>query len=145
MQLLRVLSVAIVMAGTVGIASADDVDPPPYRGESLSVFSEYDPDVSIENGDVIGDPFASLPLTPSSGNFDWVDDQDPSTFLFEDRPPQLRGAPGEEPSDGNFYEIDQPNIVDELPLKLLRVQVTWISPNPTGPDDTPIVTVNGFD
>ena len=126
---------------------ADDVAPPDYRDQPLSVFTEYDPEVLIENGDLIGDPFASfaagpLVVDPSSPGFAFVDDDDPATVLYEEFPPSMRAEPG---SAGNRYIIEQPNVIDELPIKFLRVQVTWVSPTPSTPTDKPTVSVQGSD
>lgn len=145
-RLSAAMSALLLLAMTGVPAVADDVEPPDYRGEPLSVFSEYDPVVEIEQGQVLSDPFASFPITldPSSTAFDWVDDDDPTTTLSE-LVAEMTAAPGTGPTGGNVYRIMQPNVIDQLPLKKLRVQMTWVSPSPTGPGDVPSIDITGLD
>lgn len=85
-------------------ARGDDLNPPPYRGQPLSVHAHW-----------LSDPSSgALALN----QFSWVDDSDPSTYLH----PLI---PGVAPGFNNDYRFELPNFVDELPLKLLRLQLTW--------------------
>ena len=101
-------------------AHGDDRNPPSYRGEPLSVYTHWSADAS------------SL---LSLDEFSWVDDNDPSTYLSS-IPPYV----GMDPATGT-YDFRIPNFVDELPIKYLRIQLTW-----TGTTQPPLSLVStGFD
>ncbi|MBM4102625.1 MAG: PEP-CTERM sorting domain-containing protein [Planctomycetes bacterium] len=104
-HLLTILAVAMVVPWSV--ATADDLNPPLYRGKPLSVFAEW----QLVPGSTI------LNLTQSN----WVDDNDPSTTLhplpFSN--PVQPNAPGQ-------YQFQLPNWIDKEPIKYMRVQLTWM-------------------
>lgn len=85
-------------------AHGDDRNPPPYRGEPLSVHAHW-----------LVDPSGLFVLS----EFSWADDDDPSTYLSPLTPSVLI-----DPAAG-VYGFEVPNFVDELPIKLLRIQLTW--------------------
>ena len=87
-------------------ARGDDLNPPTWRGGPLSVYAHWSADAS---GLLSLDQFSS------------VDDNDPSTYLH----PLLPSTPVV-PTTSNIYQFQLPNFVDELPIKYMRVQLTWI-------------------
>lgn len=98
----------------------DDLNPPPYRGAPLSVYTHWLADAS---GLLLLDQFT------------FADDNDPSTYLSS-IPPTV----GMDPAVGT-YDFRIPNFVDELPIKYLRIQLTW-----TGTTQPPISLVSiGFE
>lgn len=98
------LFVAIMLAIPWSFAAGDDLNPPPYRGDPLSVHAHWSTGTSGQFGLM---------------NFSWVDDNDPSTQLYPSEPFYLF-----DPASGG-YDFQIPNFIDELPLKLLRLQLTW--------------------
>lgn len=99
---------------------ADDINPPPYRGAPLSVYAHWKADAS-----------AQLSLD----QFLWADDNDPFTYLMTFSPIVMA-----DPANGS-YDFRIPNFVDELPIKYLRLQLTWV-----GTTQPPIaVSGLGFD
>ncbi|HOW18537.1 MAG TPA: hypothetical protein PLC79_05830, partial [Phycisphaerae bacterium] len=98
-----VLSVVLGVSGTP--SRGDDLNPPPYRGALLSVYTHWSADAS-----------GALSLD----QFSWVDDNDPSTYLA-----QFPLSVFMDPATGT-YDFGIPNFVDELPIKYLRIQLTWI-------------------
>ncbi len=145
MRKFTTLLVALSLVFTVtNVARADDVDPPSWRGGPLSTFAQWEFEIVTDDNppQIVDNPFAPFGDGPAPPNvFEAVDDDDPETYL-SDFPPGMFGEPG---SDGNIYGGRLPNFIDEEPLKYIRFQVTWLSENPTGPDDRPIVTVEGFE
>lgn len=120
------LSAALALTLVVGVTLADDLNPAPYRGDPLSVFVHW-------SGD------AGLPQQP---DWTWVDDSDPSTYLFPEFLPHFSIIP--DPTGlGTLYEFIIPNIVDELPLKLLRIQLTWVGPTSAPPLGVDGVGIDG--
>lgn len=99
------LSMGLVLALSWTSAYGDDLNPPDYRGDPLSVYAHWSADAS---GVLIMDQFS------------WVDDGDPATFLHPLQP-SIQVPP---PTSG-IYQFQLPNIVDELPIKYMRVQLTW--------------------
>lgn len=100
------LTVCLVVAWSWTSAYADDLNPPDYRGKPLSVYAHWSADAS-----------GLLTLD----QFSWVDDDDPATFLHPLDPSFLVPPP-----TSGIYEFQLPNIVDELPIKYLRLQLTWV-------------------
>lgn len=110
---LLVLGTCGILGGSWTPARGDDLNPPFYRSQPLSVFAHWTPDAT---GALLLDQFNS------------VDDSDPSTYLHPIPPssPVL-------PDSANVYQFQLPNFVDEMPIKFLRVQLTW-----TGTTQPPI-------
>lgn len=84
----------------------DDLNPPSYRGQPLSVHAHW-----------ATDPSSGL---LSLNQFSWVDDSDPLTYMH----PILPSTPVV-PGFDNLYWLQLPNFVDELPTKFMRLQLTW--------------------
>lgn len=113
-----VLSVMLGLSATP--SHGDDLNPPPYRGQPLSVYTHWSADAS-----------GLLSLD----QFSWVDDNDPSTYLSSIPPSVFM-----DPANGT-YDFRIPNFVDDLPIKYLRIQLTW-----TGTTQPPLSLVStGFD
>ena len=113
----RLFIVAVIAVVTVNVTVADDVNPPAYRGDPLSVYAHWQ--------NVPGTPFVELdPTDPTQFNY-W-DDSDPTTYLSTDYPLSIQAGP----SSNNSYLFDLPNFVDDLPIKYLRIQVTWEGSGP---------------
>lgn len=95
----------VVFSNTV---CGDDLNPPSYRDDPLSVSAHW---VADDTG---------LSAEP----YEWwaVDDSDPSTYLYEGINPRMSIMSSTEDKE---YHFDVPNFVDELPLKKVRVQLTW--------------------
>jgi hypothetical protein len=110
----HILIVAAIAAVTVNVTFADDLNPAPYRGDPLSVYAHWQ--------NIPGTPLLVLdPTDPTQ--FNWVDDSDPSTYLYDLQPvPDLI-----EPNPDKDYQFFLPNIVDDLPVKYMRIQLTWES------------------
>ncbi len=113
-------AVAASLLFMCGAALGDDLNPPPYRGAPLSVFAHWNADAS-----------GALMLN----QFSWVDDNDPLTTLTQFQPivsfdPTL-----------SVYDFRIPNFIDQLPIKFLRIQLTW-----AGTSQPPIsLSSDGFD
>lgn len=105
-HLLTILAVTLVVPGS--IATADDLNPAPYRGNSLSVFAEWQliPGTTILN------------LTQSN----WVDDNNPATTLHP-----LPFSNPVQPNSPGQYQFQLPNWIDNEPIKYMRVQLTWLN------------------
>ena len=102
----RLLIVAAAAALTFNVTFADDLNPPPYRGGPLSVYAHwnYIPGTTILN------------LTAWNS----VDDTDPATTLYPNFTPNIQVIP-----NGGAYDFQIPNWVDTMPIKYLRLQLTW--------------------
>ncbi len=83
----------------------------------------------------MADSTPNLTLTAFSNE----DDLNPSTFLDSLLPPDYVI-----PTPDKFYEFALPNFVDEMPIKYMRLQLTWTG-NPAPPLDIPISGVDGID
>lgn len=109
----KILEVAGVILTVVGgllpcdILLADDLNPPPYRGDPLSVFAEW----QLIPGSTI------LNLTQSN----WVDDNDPTTVLHP-----MPFPTSVAPNNPGHYQFQIPNWIDNMPIKYLRAQLTWM-------------------
>jgi hypothetical protein len=88
------------------LSLADDLTPPPYRGDPLSVHAHW----NFVPGSTI------LNLTSWSS----VDDSDPTTTLYPNFTPNLQIIP-----NNGFYQFQIPNWIDNLPVKYLRLQLAW--------------------
>ncbi len=118
----RILIVALIAALTINVTLADDLNPPTYRGDPLSVYAHWQ--------NLPGTPLLVLdPTDPTQ--FNWVDDSDPTTFLDP--------LPVSDVVIGPDYQFNLPNFVDNLPVKYMRLQVTW-QLDPTPP---PIIGLSG--
>lgn len=95
---------------------ADDLNPPSYRGNPLSVYAHWNDTTGLQNPD-----------------WSWVEDSDPSTYLYP-------GSPSLSLMSGttNVYTLIVPNFIDEMPLKLLRLQLTWVGTT------SPPVSISGL-
>lgn len=106
-QFARILIVAAMAAVTLNTTFADDLNPPPYRGGPLSVYAHW----NLIPGTTILD---------LNNNWSFVDDTDPTTFLYPNIVPNPQVIP-----NGGAYDFEIPNWVDTLPIKYLRLQLTW--------------------
>lgn len=87
------------------VASADDAAPAPWRGAPNSVFAKFD----LLSGPLPGPPAmfgygGGYPLSPLA---------------------PLVTPPITTPAGELIYGIDLPNVIDQLPLKLIRIQYSW--------------------
>lgn len=119
----HILIVAAIAAVTVNATFADDLNPAPYRGDPLSVYGHWQ---NI-------DGTANLTMT----EFLFVDDADPTTTLDPLAPTDYVI-----PTPDHVYEFALPNWIDTMPIKYMRLQLTWIG-DPTEPLDIPISGVEG--
>lgn len=105
-------------------AVADDLAPAPFRGDPNSVMAKFN---------LQGQP--SLDLFAEGANPTY-----PLASILPDITQDPTGAP--------FYQVELPNYIDDLPLKLMRIQYSWfgqagdamtvainVSPNVGGPID----------
>ena len=118
------ITVLVSLSGT--IALGDDLNAPLFRGLPLSVHAHWQ---------LATDGTNNLELI----DFSWVDDSDPTTYLDPFLPPSDIVSPGA----ANQYLFDLPNIIDDLPVKYFRLQLTWtFTPDPpldillSGQEDT---------
>jgi hypothetical protein len=88
-------------------AFGDDLTPPPYLNNPLSVHAQW----NLVPGSTI------LNLT----NWNSVDDSDPSTNLYSQFLPSQTVQP-----NGDIYQLQLPNWVDQMPVKYMRLQLTWM-------------------
>jgi len=109
-QFVLFLTAAVVMAFSWSIARGDDLTPPPYRGNPLSVNAQW----NLHPGSTI------LNLT----GWSWVDDTDPTTNLYPNFPPDPQITP-----NGGIYQLQLPNWVDNMPVKYMRLQLAWAGTN----------------
>lgn len=102
--LLAAVAIALIVSWSPVIA--DDLTPPPYRGDPLSVHAHwnYIPGSTILN------------LT----NWSSVDDNDPTTYLYPNFTPNTQVIP-----NNGIYQFQLPNWVDNMPVKYLRLQLAW--------------------
>lgn len=102
----------VVFAAVIGMvflwsgAFGDDLTPPSYRGNPLSVNAQW---VQLS-----GSTFLTLT------NWGSVDDTDPSTYLYPFTP-----DPTVTPNGGS-YDFRIPNWVDNMSVKYMRLQLTWV-------------------
>ena len=121
-KLSLLLSLAAIAALTANVTLADDLNPPSYRFDPLSVHAHWQ---NI-------DGTANLTLT----DYHFEDDMDPSTTLSPLVPIDYIV-----PSDAGEYKFHLPNWIDEMPIKHMRLQLTW-----TGNSAPPIeILLNGVE
>lgn len=105
-NLVIVLTAIAVVLVPSSFTAADDLNPPPYRGDPLSVYAHW----NLLPGTVF------LDLT----NWSSTDDSDPATYLY----PNFTPTPQIQPN-GDIYQLQLPNWVDKEPVKYMRLQLTW--------------------
>jgi len=113
-----VLSAIAITAAWAGVVGADDLDPPPFRGTPLGIEAHWTPSGGW-NTQVYGQetPGATVnPLPPSM-----IQELAEPT----DNAPYGDGSP--------IYTITIPNWIDEEPLKIGRIQLTWLGPSSSEP------------
>src|SRR3989337_4468929 len=89
-QFVMFLAVAVVLTFSWNIALGDDLTPPPYRGNPLSVSAEWQL--------LAGTTFLTLT------NWSSVDDTDPTTYLYPNFTPDPTVTP-----NGGSYDFQIPN------------------------------------
>jgi len=99
------LALATVVILSWGTVYGDDLNPPPYRGDPLSVHVHW----ALDTTGVF-----------SLVAFSSVDDSDPSTNLISFPPTYVF-----DPATG-VADLRIPNFIDQEPIKYLRLQLTWI-------------------
>ena len=117
-------------------AVADDLTPAPFRDEPNSVLAKFD---------LMGQP-----------NLDTFSEGANPTYPLSTIPTTIT----QDPTGAPFYQVELPNYIDDLPLKLMRIQYSWfgqggdaqtatinVSPNVGGTidlvDASPIMPVPG--
>jgi hypothetical protein len=105
-QFVLFLTAVVVLAFSWSIARGDDLTPPSYRGNPLSVNAQW----NFVPGSTI------LNLT----NWSSVDDTDPTTYLYPNFTPTSQIIP-----NGGIYQLQLPNWVDNMPVKDMRLQLAW--------------------
>ena len=105
-QSVMFFAVAVVLALSWSVARGDDLNPPSYRNDPLSVYAHW----NLIPGTTI------LDLTAWNS----VDDTDPATYLYTGFTPNPQVLP-----NGTAYDFQVPNFVDNMPIKYLRLQLTW--------------------
>lgn len=104
----------LLSVAMASVAAADDLAPPPFRGQPHSVMAKFD---------LFGAP---VPGGPSQ--YGTV----PGIYPLDNLLPEV-GQPGTDPTrNAIIYPIALPNFIDPLPLKLIRVQYSWFSGAPSG-------------
>lgn len=101
-----VFAAVAVMLFSWSVAFSDDLNPPSYRGNPLSVNAQW----NFVPGSTI------LNLT----NWSSVDDTDPTTYLYPYFTPDPQIIP-----NGGQYQFQVPNWVDNMPVKYMRLQLAW--------------------
>jgi hypothetical protein len=100
------VAIALALAFSANAVLADDLNPPPYRGGPLSVFSEW----QLLPGTVI----LNQTQYNTVGGGPWILSPVPvSTQVL--------------PSASGQYDFQLPNWKDNEPIKFMRVQLTWIN------------------
>lgn len=125
-RLLLPCFMCVCIVGLVGlqIAQADDLNPPPWRGAPLTTFSHWDfltPNTPFPDGapaPVIGNSGGAPTFTPGP-NVTW----EPGT----DASGEWVGGPG-----GGTLTFQIPNWIDDLPVKLLQIQMTYFEIHNSG-------------
>jgi len=104
----------VVLAAVIGVIFSGsavlghDITPPPYRGAPLSVYAHW----NLVAGST------TLNLT----NWSSQDDTDPTTYLY----PNFTTPNPQVTPNGGSYDFQIPNWVDNMPIKYLRLQMTWV-------------------
>jgi hypothetical protein len=107
----------IAMVAVLALAShtvlGDDLNPPPYRGDPLSVFSEW----QLVPGSLILNQ-TQWNTVASSNPAETLSTVPVSTQIL--------------PDPAGSYDFQLPNWIDNQPIKFLRLQLTWENA-PSGP------------
>jgi hypothetical protein len=107
---------AIVVALWAAPAAAHDLNPPEWRGDPLSAFFHWE---------WTGGLFVDF-------EYDWVGPDDPTSWYeWHGGDPMLESWLI--PDEGEMIFIWLPNFIDDLPLKLARVQINWEGPSTSPP------------
>ena len=119
----RILIVVAIAALIVNVTLADDLNPPAYRGDPLSVYAHWQDPL---------DGTLDLHLT----GFAAVDDVgDPTTTLDP--------LPVSAVVNGPDYQFDLPNWIDKMPVKYMRLQLTWHTDPAVPPTPLTILGLSG--
>jgi hypothetical protein len=102
-----VFAVIIGIVFSWSVAFGDNLNPPSYVGNPLSVHAEWQL--------LPGSTFLNLT------NWSSVDDSDPTTYLYPNFTPPTQVIP-----NNGIYDFQLPNWVDNMPVKYLRLQLTWV-------------------
>ena len=105
-QFVLFLTATVVLTFSWSIARGDDLNPPSYRGNPLSVNAQW----NFVPGSTI------LNMT----NWSSEDDTDPTTYLYPNFTPTSQIQP-----TGGIYQLQLPNWVDNMPIKDMRLQLAW--------------------
>lgn len=103
----------VVLFAWAGFAGADDLDPPIFRGTPLGVETHWTP-TGGWNTQVYGQEGGGVTVNPL-----------PPSLIQEMAEPTDNAPYGE---GSTIYGITIPNWIDELPLKIGRIQLTWLGP-----------------
>ena len=118
---------AAVAAFTVNVTLGDDLNPPSYRGGPLSVHGHWQLDPATNNLVLIA--------------FSSVDDADPSTTLHPLLPENIVEPQDAPDGISKEYKLHLPNFIDDLPIKHMRLQLTWAFT----PDPPTIIDISGVE
>lgn len=116
-----VLAAALMLIAAPGYA--DDLMPPPFRGQPNSIFVEFDRADAISPLERIGQQVA-----PNSFPLYTGDPDGPTGPIQPGGDAQIIGMMQFTMPDGEKYDIYVPNVVDDLPLKLVQIQITYSVP-----------------
>ncbi|MFN3165928.1 MAG: PEP-CTERM sorting domain-containing protein [Phycisphaeraceae bacterium] len=115
--------------------------PAPYRGQPNSFTTEFDRSDPIAPLEKIGESFGPGGFPPYQG-----DPDGPSGPVQPGGGAQIIGMMQFTQPDGQKYDIFVPNVIDNLPLKLIQVQITYSVPQgqQPGPSRVEIVDADPF-
>ena len=108
---IQLVAIVLLAAFSWNVVLADDLNPASYRFDPLSVYAHWEVDPAT----------TALNLTSWSSE----DDTDPTTNLFPALPTDVVPPGGGTGIGGKSYEFYLPNWIDELPVKYMRLQLTW--------------------
>ncbi|MEQ8208831.1 MAG: hypothetical protein RH917_03285 [Lacipirellulaceae bacterium] len=115
-KLIALPVLAFCLAGFISVdfAAGDDLEPAPFRGDPNSVLAKFD--------------------LQGQANLDSFSEGANPTFPLFPLPATIT----QDPTGAPFYQVELPNYIDDLPLKLMRIQYSWFGQ--TG--DAQTVTIN---
>ena len=136
------VGVALGTGMLAGDLLADDLMPPPWRGLPNSYFSEFDRADDISPLEKVQEQFGPGGFPPYEG-----DPDGPSGPIQPGEGAQIIGMMQFTQPDGQKYDIFYPNVVDDLPLKLTQIQITYSVPQgqQPGPSRIDILNADPFD